>query len=65
MKDYSIKNYVSVLKDVVRDVSKSGKLPKGYSKLKNYKEKVNLLESVVLKSLNRKLYYKIYLDNEK
>ena len=65
MKDYSIKKYVSVLEDMTKNISKSRKLPKGYHKLKNYGEKVNLLESEVFKSLNRKIYYKIYLDNEK
>jgi len=61
--DKRINRYIDVLEEVARDTSKSRNLPKGYNKLKNQEEKVNFLENSVLKQLNRKLHYKIYLEN--
>ena len=63
--DKKIKNYVFVLEEVARNTSKSKNLPKGYNKLKIQEERVNFLENSVLKQLNRKLHYKIYLENIK
>ena len=65
IKGNSVKNYISVLEDITKEFSKSRELPKGYNKLKNHEEKLNLLENAVLKSLNRKFHYKIYLSDEK
>ena len=62
--EQKINKYIGVLEEVARDLSKSKNLPKGYIKLKSQEEKINLLEGSVLKQLNRKLHYKIYLCDE-
>jgi len=56
------KNYLSILEDITNNLSESKKLPKGYDKLKSPGEKAEFLESRLLKSLNRKYFYKIYLS---
>lgn len=56
------KDYLPMLEDITKNLSESNKLPKGYNKIKSRDEKANLLESKILKSLNRKYFYKIYLS---